>query len=69
MLRFARAQEGDADAVAAVSARAFEDDIHYSAPPVGGPPGYKSAAWQIRMMRRGYYCHQSQRPPLGSSVQ
>jgi RimJ/RimL family protein N-acetyltransferase len=37
---------GDAEVLAAVSRRAFEGDIHYGAPELGGPPGYDSAKWQ-----------------------
>ncbi len=55
MIRFANAREVDAEALAAASARAFENDIHHGAPSAGGPPGYRSAPWQARMMRLGRY--------------
>ncbi len=41
--------------LARVSGRAFDNDVNYGAPGTGGPPGYKSDMWQIRMMARGYY--------------
>ena len=53
VLRRAKAQ--DADRLASVSKRAFDNDIHYGAPGPGGPPGYDSSAWQQRMMRVGDY--------------
>lgn len=55
MPRFAKARPGDAERLAQVSKRAFDDDVHYGAPGPGGPPGYDSAAWQARMMRLGEY--------------
>jgi GNAT superfamily N-acetyltransferase len=41
--------------LARVSERAFHSDIHYGAPGLGGPPGYDSDLWQIRMMTAGEY--------------
>ena len=55
MLRFEKARPEDARTLAFVSGRAFDDDIHYGAPGKGGPPGYKSDLWQMRMMARGHY--------------
>ncbi len=55
MIRFVRARQEDAKALAMASWRAFDDDIHYGAPAVGGPPGYRSDRWQSRMMRLGRY--------------
>ena len=40
-------QPGDAEALAVVSRRAFENDVQYGAPEVGGPPGYDSTDWQL----------------------
>ena len=54
-LRLAKARPVDAGALAEISGRAFEDDIHYGAPGPGGPPGYNSEAWQARIMRVGQY--------------
>jgi ribosomal protein S18 acetylase RimI-like enzyme len=47
-----RAGIEDAVELAAVSKRAFEDDIHYGAPgpEPGGPPGYDSPDWQAQAM-------------------
>ena len=55
MIRFSRARPSDAEPLARVSERAFHSDIHCGAPGLGGPPGYKSAEWQKRMMRAGQY--------------
>jgi GNAT superfamily N-acetyltransferase len=57
MVRFTRAIPRDAAALAQASERAFHTDIHCGAPgpEPGGPPGYKSAEWQRRMMRVGQY--------------
>jgi GNAT superfamily N-acetyltransferase len=55
MVEFSRARPSDAEQLARVSERAFHSDIHCGAPGVGGPPGYKSADWQKRMMRAGQY--------------
>ena len=49
-LDLAPATPDDADALAAVSRRAFDDDIRYGAPGPGGPPGYDSPEWQRRVM-------------------
>ena len=55
MLRFDKATPEDARILARVSERAFHSDIHYGAPGLGGPPGYDSDLWQIRMMTAGEY--------------
>jgi RimJ/RimL family protein N-acetyltransferase len=55
MIRFEKAKPEDAKTLALVSGRAFDNDIHYGAPGNGGPPGYKSDMWQIRMMSRGHF--------------
>ena len=55
MLRFETATPEDARILARVSERAFHSDIHYGAPGLGGPPGYDSDLWQIRMMTAGEY--------------
>jgi RimJ/RimL family protein N-acetyltransferase len=55
MLRFEKARPADARSLALVSGRAFDNDVNYGAPGPGGPPGYKSEMWQIRMMSRGHY--------------
>jgi GNAT superfamily N-acetyltransferase len=55
MLRFEKAKARDAKALAVISGRAFDNDVHYGAPGPGGPPGYKSDQWQSKMMRFGQY--------------
>jgi RimJ/RimL family protein N-acetyltransferase len=42
---------GDATVLAAVSQRAFENDVLHGAPEKGGPPGYDSPAWQTETAR------------------
>jgi GNAT superfamily N-acetyltransferase len=56
-ITFERATPDDAAALAEASKLAFEHDIHYGAPAVGGPPGYDSAGWQAAMMQQAtaYY--------------
>ncbi|MBN1285503.1 MAG: GNAT family N-acetyltransferase [Anaerolineae bacterium] len=55
MVRLERAKPQDAKALALISKHAFEDDINYGAPGIGGPPGYKSDKWQSKVMRVGVY--------------
>jgi GNAT superfamily N-acetyltransferase len=54
-IRFDKATPEDAKALALASQRAFDNDINYGAPGMGGPPGYKSDRWQLRMMTAGDY--------------
>ncbi len=49
------AAEGDAEALAEISRRAFEHDVNYGAPGPCGPPGYDSAGWQQEMIRNGRF--------------
>jgi GNAT superfamily N-acetyltransferase len=55
MINFEKARPNDAVSLAEVSCRAFDNDVNYGAPGPGGPPGYKSEAWQRKMMRLGHY--------------
>lgn len=55
MLRFEKATPDDAKILAIVSERAFHSDVHYGAPGPGGPPGYNSDLWQMKMMIAGEY--------------
>jgi RimJ/RimL family protein N-acetyltransferase len=55
MLRFEKARLEDAKALALISWRAFDNDIHYGAPGKGGPPGYKSDMWQMRLIATGHF--------------
>lgn len=42
----------DAQVLATVSKRAFENDVVHGAPETGGPPGYDSAGWQDEIARQ-----------------
>jgi RimJ/RimL family protein N-acetyltransferase len=55
IIRFEKARPADATTLALVCGWAFDNDINYGAPGKGGPPGYKSDMWQLRMMSRGCY--------------
>jgi GNAT superfamily N-acetyltransferase len=46
-----RFESSDARVLAAISRRAFENDVHYGAPARGGPPGYDAPEWQVRTAR------------------
>lgn len=51
MLHIALAAPEDAPALAEVQRRTFDDDSRrFAGLPSGGPPGYDSVAWQVRMM-------------------
>lgn len=49
-IQFAKAEQLDARRLALVSQQAFDHDVHYGAPAAGGPPGYRSANWHLRMI-------------------
>lgn len=52
---FEKAKPEDAKALALASWLAFDDDVNYGAPGKGGPPGYKSDQWQLKMTVAGDY--------------
>lgn len=54
-VRLEKATSDDAWVLAQISQRAFHSDVHYGAPRLGGPPGYSSDRWQIKMMMGGDY--------------
>jgi len=54
-IRIMEARLSDAEMLAQISERAFDDDVNYGALGPGGPPGYESAAWQAKMMHLGDY--------------
>ena len=54
-IRFEKAKPEDAKALALASWRAFDGDVNYGAPGKGGPPGYRSDKWQLKMMAVGDY--------------
>ena len=45
-----KAQQEDAKALMETSKAAFNDDVNYGAPSLGGPPGYTSTNWHLRMI-------------------
>ena len=47
---------GTADALVlnAISKRAFDSDVQVGAPSAGGPPGYMSLKYHMKMARSGY---------------
>ncbi len=56
MIRFEKAKPKDAEILTEVQTRTFDDDSQrFAGKPSGGPPGYDSVEWQIRMMKRGMY--------------
>jgi GNAT superfamily N-acetyltransferase len=55
-LRFEKADLKDARTLALICERAFHSDVDYGAPgATGGPPGYNSDRWQIRLMISSEY--------------
>jgi GNAT superfamily N-acetyltransferase len=54
-IRIESATVADAEALSEVSRRAFEQDIDYGRPCVGGPPGYDSPDWQREAIESGNY--------------
>jgi hypothetical protein len=54
-IQFVKAKPEDAKALALASWRAFDGDVNYGAPGKGGPPGYRSDQWQLKMMVTGDY--------------
>jgi GNAT superfamily N-acetyltransferase len=55
MIRLVRAHARDAEALAGISTRAFDNDVNYGAPGPGGPPGYDSVEWQRRTIAAHEY--------------
>jgi GNAT superfamily N-acetyltransferase len=56
MIHFQKARPEDAEALTEVQVRTFDDDARqFAGQPGGGPPGYDSVDWQLRMMKRGIY--------------
>jgi GNAT superfamily N-acetyltransferase len=56
MITFEKAAVVDAGALTEVQTRAFDDDSRrFADQPSGGPPGYDSFEWQIKMMNRAMY--------------
>jgi GNAT superfamily N-acetyltransferase len=56
MIRFEIATRDDAKALTEVSTRTFDDDSRqHGLGPRGGPPGYDSVEWQIKIIGFGRY--------------
>ncbi len=49
-IKIERAEKGDAEELASISKRAFESDTEVGAPGSGGPVGYDSSSFQLRIM-------------------
>jgi len=55
-LNFEKAMSKDARTLAKICERAFHSDVDYGAPgATGGPPGYNSDRWQMRLMIAAEY--------------
>ena len=55
-VHFEKAETKDARILAKICERAFHNDVDYGAPgPAGGPPGYNSDLFQIRLMISSEY--------------
>jgi GNAT superfamily N-acetyltransferase len=54
-IRIEPATTADAETLSEISRRAFEQDIDYGRPCVGGPPGYDSPDWQREAIETGSY--------------
>ena len=53
-IQFLKAGTSDALVLNAISKQAFESDVKVGAPSVGGPPGYMSLKYHMKMARSGH---------------
>ncbi len=53
-LQFLKAGTSDAPVLNAISKHAFDSDIEVGAPAAGGPPGYMSLKYHMKMARSGH---------------
>ena len=53
-LQFLKAGTSDALVLNAISKQAFESDVEVGAPSAGGPPGYMSLKYHMKMARSGH---------------
>ena len=53
-VQFTKAGTSDALVLNAISKRAFDSDVEAGAPAAGGPPGYMSLKYHIKMARSGH---------------
>ena len=65
-----RFESRDSDLLAAISKRAFENDVNYGAPERGGPPGYDESEWQARVAveATAYYVIEDQGGVVGGMI-
>ena len=52
-MKLMKAGTSDAVILVAISKHAFDSDIEVGAPSAGGPPGYKSTPFHMKMARQG----------------
>ena len=52
-MKLMKAGTSDAVILVALSKRAFDSDVEVGAPSIGGPPGYKSMPFHMKMARLG----------------
>ncbi len=55
MIHLMRAHAADAEALTAISHRAFDNDVNYGHTGPGGPPGYDSVEWQRQAIAGAEY--------------
>ena len=53
-MQFMKAGTSDALVLNAISKRAFDSDVEVGAPAAGGPPGYMSLKYHMKMARSGH---------------
>ena len=53
-LQFTKAGTSDVPVLKAISKHAFESDVEVGAPSTGGPPGYMSMKYHMKMARSGH---------------
>ena len=59
-LQFMKAGTSDALVLNAISRLAFDSDTEVGAPSAGGPPGYMSLKYHIKMAKSGHLCKLTQ---------
>ena len=54
MVHFVKAGTSDVLTLTGISKRSFESDVLIGGPPSGGPPGYMSVPFHMKMARQGH---------------
>ena len=54
MIHFVKAGTSDVLTLTGISKRSFESDVLIGGPPSGGPPGYMSVSFHMKMARQGH---------------